>query len=543
MNDNEIIRQFERDILDKFHESLDFYQYSEDIVIPYLMQVYGDLERYRDRLEENGRSSGVIDSYLSNLVHGISHCIRWTKLQNNSKYSSEMHLSPDGVHAIANDYAYWGVMYHTIAQEFVVWSRGIKEVSLDRSKKIISFLQTDKYDYASVFGLQKLYRQRLNAAFEGYPHKEMDKVFSEWIQAVNLSKPPIANSINWSKAKESELFPLLMTKMEQIIFPELDGAISLGGYTLTELRRFFALFFINFYFIRWIEAYLDSQSGKNIAFGSNPLHLNKLQFLKLGRDVTGLNNEVLSNIIDDFTFDHTNFHSSISIQPFIYSRSGLYYILPNLFCLVEPSRMIVGALNKGQKKKIYDKLINDIEKFSLRVIAGAISTNPLWSFFIEKTLKYGGKQFQPDVIIIELQTKNICAIDYKHYIGPITASEVQYKMSECEKAISKLEEYMSVLSNLKTLGNQNIDGFNVYGILLTHKPLPVPMPVGMSVQVTDLETLLGVLEKKPSCTMLIQLIKQFPADAEPSFIEEDADIEVVDWTIKRTVFKKQSTTV
>lgn len=540
MNDCEIIRQFERDILDKFHESLDFYQYPEDIVIPYLMQVYGDFERYRDRLEENGRSGGVIDSYLSNLVHGISHCIRWIKLQNNPKYSSEKHLSPDGVHAIANDYAYWGAMYHTIAQEFVVWSRGIKDVSLDRSKKIISFLQTDKYDYASVFGLQKLYRQRLNAAFDGYPHKEMDRIFSEWIKAVDLSKPPIANSINWSKAKESELFPLLMTKMEQIIFPELEGTISLGGYTLTELRRFFALFFINFYFIRWIEAYLDTQSGKNIAFGSNPLYLNKLQFLKLGRDITGLGNEVLSSIIDDFTFDHTNFHSSISIQPFIYSRSGLYYILPNLFCLVEPSRMIVGALNKGPKKKIYAKLINDIEKFSLRVIAGAISTNPLWKYFVEKTLKYGGRQFQPDVIIIESQTKNICVIDYKHYVGPITASEVQYKMSECEKAIGKLEEYISVLSNLKTVGNQNIDGFSVYGILLTHKPLPVPMPVGMTVQVTDLETLLSALEKKPSCTTLIPLIKQLPADAEPPFIEEDAEIEVVDWTIKRTVFKKQT---
>jgi hypothetical protein len=111
MNDYEKIRKFETEILDEVYLSKEFYQYSEDIVIPYLLQGYGDIERYRDRLEKVGHTESAINSYLSNLVHGISHCIRWIKSQNQPKFSTVEPKSHDYIHGIASDFV---IFYHLL---------------------------------------------------------------------------------------------------------------------------------------------------------------------------------------------------------------------------------------------------------------------------------------------------------------------------------------------------------------------------------------------------------------------------------------------
>ena len=77
MDDHQKIRKFESEILDEAHENYKFYQYSEDIVIPYLLQVYGDTERHRDNLNETGHTETNLSIYLNNMIHGIGHCIRW----------------------------------------------------------------------------------------------------------------------------------------------------------------------------------------------------------------------------------------------------------------------------------------------------------------------------------------------------------------------------------------------------------------------------------------------------------------------------------
>ena len=77
MNDHDKIRAFEYDVLDQHHKSYLFYQYSENIVIPYLLQTYGDTERHRDNLVRNGHNETNLSFYLNNMLHGIGHCIRW----------------------------------------------------------------------------------------------------------------------------------------------------------------------------------------------------------------------------------------------------------------------------------------------------------------------------------------------------------------------------------------------------------------------------------------------------------------------------------
>ena len=114
--------------------------------------------------------------------------------------------------------------------------------------------------------------------------------------------------------------------------------------------------------------------------------------------------------------------------------------------------MILGALNKGHKKKIYDRLINLIEKFNLNKLYSSIEEVSYWTPYLEKTIKLNGRQFHPDLILIDVDDKSVLVMDYKHFIGPITASEVDYKMNELKKGLIQVQDYIEALTQINKIG-------------------------------------------------------------------------------------------
>ncbi|MCL6218994.1 hypothetical protein [Zunongwangia pacifica] len=540
MTEHEKIRIFEKDILDKHYEDYLFYKYSEDIVIPYLLQVYGDTERHRDNLIANGQDAHNVSIYLSNMLHGIGHCIRWMLKQNQPLYRDISDESTRQLQEMAADFLGWGTGYHMIAQEFVTWSRGIKTAIFSEENKTITFLNPEGYNYSSVYDNQLLYAKQMQVVYYSYPHNEMEIEYEEWLKDIDFSSPPIANHIDWDRGRDSKSYPLLYRKMCEILFPELEESTEFDGYNLRQLRQFYALFFLNFHFIRWTEAVLDSKSGKNLSFGSNPLYLSTTQFENLAATITGLPKKVAAAIINDLTFNPNTFHTSVSIQPFILSSSGTYYILPNLFSQLEPSRMILGALNKGSKKKIYDKLINLIEKCNLNELYNYVKDVSSWTPYLEKMVKFGGKQIHPDLILINSDDRCIYIIDYKHFIGPISASEVDYKMNELKKGSIQVKNYIELFRKLSKIGTTNIEGFATYGLLITHKPLPVPISDNIDIPILDMLTfkqkISSMKDGKGSINELMRIIED-DKNHENVFTPFENEIKVGEWKIIRSQHK------
>jgi hypothetical protein len=433
MTDYEKIRLFENNILDKYHEKYLFYRYSEDIVIPYLLQIYGDTERHRDNLIRHGHNDTNLSFYLNNMLHGLGHCIRWMIRKNNTGIKDISGITYRQIHEMAADFLSWGTGYHMIVQEFVTWSRKIKPAILDEKEKTITFLNPEGFDYSKVYDNQLIYASQMEAIYQGYPHDEMINEFDQWVKEIDFKRPPIANHVKWSRARNSKSYPQLYLRMKKALFPELEETTDLQRYNVKQLRQFYALVYLNFHFIRWVEGMLDAGAEPNkLSYGSNPLYLSQKNFEKLISDITGFDIEVSRAIIADLTFNPSNLHTSVTIQPFICSSNLTYYILPNLFAQLEPSRMILGALNKGGKKKKYDGLINTIEKVNLRSIYGVVKDIGGMVCYMEKLIKSNNQQIHPDLILIDTTNNFLLVADYKHFIGPITASEVDYKMKELE---------------------------------------------------------------------------------------------------------------
>lgn len=544
------IRKFESEILDKYYRNFEFYSYPENIVIPYLLQFYGDIERYRDRILKNNTREFNFQSYLTNMMYGISHCIRWAKKQTKPIYNE----IPEGLNISEfqnqiMDFLNWSVNYHMIAQEFVVWSRGLKTVEYNEIDKSIKFINPSNYNYSDIYKKQILYGEQLQKVYENYPHDVMEDEFSKWVTEIDFSKPPIANQIKWARGRNSKSFPLLYTTMENIILPELPDNTDLGGYNLLHLRTFFALIFLNFYYITCVEKLIDSQYGVQNSFGSNPLYIEQSKIDQFISTITGLPFSVSRAIVKDLTFNPDSFHTSISIQPFILSSTNVYYILPNLFAQLDPQRIILGAMNKSvEKKKVYDQLINKIEKENLKKIFDAASQIKRWQNYQEKTIKFNNKQINPDLILVDKLEKFICVVDYKHFIGPITASEVVFKMSELEKGILQIENYRNVLLEKSLLGKDNINGYEICGLLLTHRPLPIPVKSDINIAITDMGSFIDKLSKYAvSKNSLKKFWEEFyfisshsHKEEKKKFTEIKSEISVADWKIIRSQLKSEN---
>lgn len=542
MDDNQIIRNFEKEVLDKFHEKYPFFQYPDNIVIPYILQIYGDTERHRDNLIRQGHNDINFSIFLNNMLHGMGHCIRWIVNRDSSNLKDITTETYQQLHEMAADFLGWGTGYHMIAQEFVTWSRKIKKATVDIVNREITFINPKSFDYSKIYDLQLLYASRMALIYESYPHSVMEQEFSEWIKSIDLKKPPIANHIDWKKGRLSMSYPLLYSKMKEVLFPELEEITDFEGYNLQQLRQFFALSFLCFYFIRWIEGYLDSGMGENnLSYGSNPLSMSTDTFKKLMCQITGLKFEVVSSIIKDLTFNPSSFHTSVTLQPFIYSQ-GEYYILPNLFVQVEPSRMMLGALNKGEKKRVYDKLINSIEKTNLNLISETAKQLPNIICYLEKTLKNNGQRICPDIILIDPIRKFLLVADYKHFIGPISGSEVEYKIKELKKAINQVQKYIDNLNQLSKVEPISIQDFTVSGLIITHKPLPVPIPSQNTIPIVDMETFNHLVKNAITKKMGIYEVNKSIENwhySEPKNVFSDFESEIIveDWKVKRTQHK------
>ena len=76
-------------------------------------------------------------------------------------------------------------------------------------------------------------------------------------------------------------------------------------------------------------------------------------------------------IVNDLTFNTNNFHSSISSQPFVKSKRDKIFLLSRFVSILNPMRMIAGALHKANKQKIYANFVQVLEQSSLDQIEKA----------------------------------------------------------------------------------------------------------------------------------------------------------------------------
>lgn len=487
---SQLVREIEQTILDKEHERCKLLYTSSIISIPYLLKVFGDT--VRDPSLITNYPEFTSKRILHQLVLAISQSIKWVIRINDKVGVDNIVLSPSEISDQTADMIKWAFEYTALAQQFTAWSQGYVDVDIDLELKTIRFKAIDQTVSHFYYAQQEVSDDYIkDVFFDILSVESMYETYDQWAKDYNITEPPIAAHMDWSRGIGSQVHRELYSKVEKYVLPELPAKTELGGYTIGDFRNFFSSLLLNFHFICSFEDTLDAKDPERaLAFGSNPLMMPKEKMIKFLNTATGLPSDVISNILVDLTLDTTSFHSNLLTQPVVLSSDGDYAILPNLFGYIEPNRMICGALNKSiDKKKIYDKLIDTIERKNIEAIGELLREN--WECVVlNQSFKAAGKVISPDFILIDKVHNSLLILDYKHFLNPVNASETSFRLTEMRKGLGQIFLYENFFTqHPEVLTEHGIkSGFIIYKMLLTRFPTPVPIERS-EILITDLATL------------------------------------------------------
>ncbi|MBA9085992.1 hypothetical protein FHR92_002464 [Fontibacillus solani] len=497
--DVNIIRKVENEVLDVEYKQYHFIHWPNELAVPMIFKYLGDI--LRDFKSDNSlkQLDYLQQLYLTNqILSGIEWSLRWL----NKKPTIRMHnyyYSTQKAEVQITELMEWAIKYSQISVNYVAWTRGLLEVTVDEANKHIIFnapMGTETKFFLSQLNAQN--RQGINY-YNAIPFKELEKEFQPWLKKCTFSIK--GHDIPWGISKESIAYIKFRELMNTVIFPELSNEINLGGYTLGDYRTFFASIFINFQLYGWVEDYFDAKYGLENFLGSSPIDLNESDMIMWLSDLCDLKSDVVQEIIIDLTFDLEGFHSKLVLQPFVRYENNLC-VSPRLLTIVNPARMLSGALNKGRKKKLYDSLINKLENANLSKIALCFESLGFITYK-EKTFSVDDKKITPDLLVFDKTNNALLIIDYKHFLLPLGTSEVAYKLKEIKKGINQIQKYVSFFEKntnclVDFFGNENI---KIYNLLLFHYPVPVPLSSQNPVNFIDLVSLQDFFSKNATLTV------------------------------------------
>ena len=251
-----------------------------------------------------------------------------------------------------------------------------------------------------------------------------------------------------------------------LLFPELPRSTDLGGYTIEEFVQFYVRVLILFkYYI-----FSDKKKGHTTGY-----ILEEKLFNKQLVDISLLEEKKVIRIIKDLTFDGKN-KKRLIYFPFTKNYEKYHYS-PILYSILHPAKMLIGALNKTHKKKVYDKLSTDIEKYWCNKIGTELKLGTNYEIFIEPMITDANGNYKtPDFIIIDRNEKQLLIIDYKHFVTPFSYSEIYNKEKEVEKGIRQILNYKKIIIEFG-FENQAFDikpkNYKVCALLLFNSPMPI----------------------------------------------------------------------
>jgi hypothetical protein len=113
-------------------------------------------------------------------------------------------------------------------------------------------------------------------------------------------------------------------------------------------------------------------------------------------------------------------------------------------------------------------------------------------------------------------------------------------MSALKKGIDQVSNYVEVLKALDRIKQIEISNYTILAMVLTHKPLPIPVPLTDLVRISDSTSFLDLLNNNFNKSLIAFFDSFIPIQSSATqFDPIDDSIAVEDWKIVRKMFKRK----
>ncbi len=506
----ELFEKLEKEVVDEKYKEFRLLKYPKELAIFYLFKGFGDFE-----IDLSNSEYDYFDTSrrLYQVLLGLEKCIKWI-INNKENPTENSHPTFEEISDMLGEFIHWGFQYNILCEWHIAKWKKYSEAIIDEKNKVVTFSPLKK-DVLHFAFQQAVESDEITIALT---NKIPDKLLFKEFEKENKNNSKVIVS--------TEIFNQYLQFYNSIIFPELARDTNLSGYTIED----FILFFTTINLFSKYEIYSDLKKG----FSSGIMEDRNAIIVSISK-LSSLYPSKVEEIINDLTFQNDN-RSRLSNTPFI-SIGNLLIFSPLIISFLIPNRMLIGAMNKSSKKKIYDRLINDIENYWTDRIYKLLKKQKQFQVLYKNNYSSSNKKITPDFLIFDPRNSELLIIDYKHFMIPITISETINKQSEIRKGEDQIFGYEEFIKDNPEIFQAKIPNFKadkIYKLMLFRFPMPIAK-IRKEMTYGSIHELENNTKPNNSLTELIYLLNnkyqgsQFDKN-EFTFIEEE--IKVNEWKYK-----------
>ena len=533
------IREVEAQILDKHHEEQALLRRSQVEAVSHLLKMYGNI--VREFLSPELRQVPT-NSWLTELefwTRALEQSLRWALeyCQANNRLSGESWRQIDEE---ALSLLSWAHSYVKLCIDHTAASRGRYMASFDENRREIRF-QLIGYDLTMLVGQVASWPVHTADLLKSMPEPELRRFF----EPPGSPRPISRSSTSLRTCLHSSTILRILTSSrstsgpEELFFPELGDQEDLSGF-LGQLRDLWASLFIQCQMVTRLEEHVDRVMEPNNDLGSLMYQGTNRELANYFSHMCGVDRRTISSMIDCLTFDAKSPKSTATNSPFVKTQCGTVSLLCRRVVTLDPNLMLSSALAKRSRKRVYDHLINKIERQVVAEIAKAFQ-NAGFVVIAQPTLESrSGERICPDLVIYEPTTERVLITDYKHALPPFGAAEVDNRLRDLDEWTEQVRVYLSFSETNREIITDRLKCVNIAradGMLLFRWPLAIPGMLQADVTYADWTSLAVGLRcvEGLAITDILRLYR-LPRDADQILWQWEVgeeSISVGRWTYKR----------
>lgn len=516
------IRTIEREIVDQHHRSLRVWRRPQSAIVWGVLRNLGQLPR--DFWSPDVPDTSVINLWrvFNEFQRGAAQAIRWAAQSDATEYD----WFPENEQILDEtiELLKWAIDYAQLAACFVAWTRKTINAQLDAASRRVQFTfdgdvgapliaadlkETERGHLTfvrpvnAVRGLLALDTEEDWLAAGQWPH-ERPKL---------TGHPAFAGAVKWAR---------------QVLMPELEDAISVGPFDLSDLRRFWATIWLVSASYAISEDDLDQRTRHRNELPAAVLCMTRDQWIRRLAAVTGASQERITTLLDLMTFDPSTLHSSLASHPFVATRSGSVFLSPRLVYHCDPRSLVGWILNaRPELREAYGALNQRLQHHWIEKLGNAFRMAG-WNCWTERRFRSGRVEITPDIVACD-RDRRVLVADFKHTTPPIEPRQVTDRLKSFDADCDQVRRYERVLREhpemLTSIGIRDHPKASTVA-LIYRWPLAIPYALTSQVSVLHAERILSKLNA--GATTLAQLLTS--SIAVRSAQAASREIRVAEWT-------------
>lgn len=502
MDDSQLIRKLESEVLDQEYRKYPILGTAPTQVFPYFLKNLGDIQR---DLQQGYIGSSPISNrtFLTTVLHATGHCLRWAL--EISKPISKPFTNHEDLTNQAGDLLQWAVSYSILSADHIAWSRGIVDSEIDRTRRVISFHLPPQRDYLFLVTQHEVVERESSDDLTQQPLLELRPFYLQWVQKTNLGFRLRLSSL-YKEEIPLSAYQLSLIWLQNTLLPEVEGEFSLGEYTVEQFRRIYAGLFVISQFQAWDEDVIDRRLGPDNFAGSVILELRTPEMIEWLARIGDVSYRVASHFLRDLTLKPKAPRSTLSTTPFVSVSDAKVFLLARLPSLLSPSQVLTSILSSEQYSGIYDRLIQSLEERANRILETKLAANQHWRVYRNRSFRLQTGVITPDIVLCD-DNGHILIIEYKHILTPLNPIQALSRIknySQGKEGLAQIKKYVSrflenEVSVIEQLDVERIA--TVTGVLLFGNPMPILLPETPSIFKIDRPTFEGYIDKHHESTI------------------------------------------